>query len=82
MKHTLMVDNVNATPNFSAARVARIAPCGYCMPVRLDGARATGMATSCPIMRVRVRVRVLRFATFTATRWRSLILRKSSELDQ
>ena len=71
-----MVDSVNGTPNFSAARAARISPSGYCMPVRPVGASATGMATSCPAMRVRV----LRTATFTATRWRSLIFWKSSEL--
>ena len=56
------------------ARAARISPSACCMPVMPVGASATGIAASTPTMRVRSE----RFSMFTATRWRSLIGRKSS----
>ncbi len=71
-----MVDKVNGTPNFWAARAARISPSACCMPVRPVGAMATGMATFWPTMVLAV----LRFSMFTATRWRSLIFWKSLSL--
>ncbi len=70
----LIVDNVNGTPNFSAALAARISPSACCMPVRPTGAIATGILTSTPT----ILVAVLRLAMFTATRWRSRTLPKSS----
>jgi hypothetical protein len=70
----LMVESVNGTPNFSAARAARISPSACCMPVRPVGARATGIATSSPI----IFVATLRGCMLTATRWRKRIGRKSS----
>ena len=76
IEQMLMVDRVNGTPNASAARAARISPSACCMPVRPVGASATGIATSWPIM---VLFR-LRSARLTATRWRNLILAKSSSL--
>ena len=71
-----MVESVNGIPNFSAARAAWISPSACCMPVSPTGAIATGIATVCPAMLLRV----LRFSRFTATRWRNLIFWKSSEL--
>ena len=71
-----MVDSVNGTPNSSAALAARISPSACCMPVSPVGASATGIATGRPTM---VLAR-LRFSILTATRWRSLILAKSSLL--
>ena len=73
-----MVESVKGTPKALAARAARISPSACCMPVRPVGASATGMATSCPTMVVRV----VRPVMFTATRWRSRILRKSSSLER
>ncbi len=52
---------------------SQISPSACCMPVRPVGAMATGMATSCPTMVVRV----VRPSMFTATRWRSLMRWKS-----
>jgi hypothetical protein len=46
------------------------------MPVRPVGAIATGIATGCPIMVVRV----LRCSMSTATRWRNSIFAKSDAL--
>jgi hypothetical protein len=48
---------------------ARISPSACCMPSMPIGARATGMATSMPIILVFSE----RFSMSTATRWRSLI---------
>ncbi len=76
IEQMLMVDKVNGMPNFSLARAAWISPSACCMPVRPTGAIATGILTAQPTMVVAV----LRFSMFTATRWRSLILWKSSEL--
>ncbi|MOA28718.1 hypothetical protein D3C78_1496810 [compost metagenome] len=69
----LMVDRVKGTPNFSAARAARISPSACCMPARPVGASATGMLTSSPTMVVLS----VRLSMFTATRWRNLIRSKS-----
>jgi hypothetical protein len=74
IEQMLMVDSVNGTPNFSAARAARISPSACCMPVSPTGASATGIATSSPIIVVRTE----RFSRLTATRWRSLIFWKSA----
>ena len=76
MEQMLIVDSVNGTPNFSAARAARISPSACCMPVRPVGASATGMAAGTPI----IVVASVRFSMLTATRWRSLILWKSLSL--
>ena len=76
IEQMLMVESVKGTPNFSAARAARISPSACCMPVRPVGARATGMATPWPIMVVAV----LRWSMSTSTRWRSLIFWKSLSL--
>jgi hypothetical protein len=70
----LIVESVNGTPNFSAARAAWISPSACCMPVSPTGAIATGIFTSTPT----ICVAVLRFSMFTATRWRSLIDWKSA----
>ena len=72
----LMVDSVNGMPNFLAERAARISPSACCMPVKPVGAIATGIATSWPI----IFVRVLRFSMFTATRWRNRMRSKSFSL--
>ena len=71
-----MVDSVNGTPNSSAAWAARISPSACCMPVRPVGASATGIDTFSPTM-VDSSERSL---MSTSTRWRSLILAKSSSL--
>jgi len=76
MEQMLMVDRVNGMPNFSAARAALISPSALCMPVRPTGAMHTGIFTSMPT----ILVAVLRPSMFTATRWRSLMRWKSSEL--
>ena len=78
MEQMLMVDKVNGTPAFLAARAARISPFACCMPVSPVGASATGMATGCPAM-VLARVRSV---MSTATRCRSLMDAKSSVLDR
>ena len=69
----LIVDSVKGTPNFAAARAARISPSACCMPVRPVGASATGMATSCPTIFVASE----RPSMLTATRWRRRIFSKS-----
>ena len=69
-----MVESVKGTPNFSAARAARISPSACCMPVSPVGASATGMAASMPIIFVATE----RPSRLTATRWRSLIAWKSA----
>ena len=71
-----MVESVNGTPAFAAARAARISPSACCMPVRPGGASATGMATGWPIM-VEASVRLV---MSTATRCRSLMAAKSALL--
>ena len=71
-----MVESVNGTPNSSAARAASISPSACCMPVEPVGASATGIDTFSPIM-VEASERLL---MSTSTRWRSLILEKSSSL--
>ena len=76
IEQMLMVDSVNGMPNFSAARAAWISPSACCMPVRPTGAIDTGILAGQPTMVVAV----LRFSMLTATRWRSLMLWKSSEL--
>ena len=76
IEQMLIVDSVKGTPNFSAARAARISPSACCMPVSPVGAIATGIATGWPI----IVVAVLRPSMFTATRWRSFRRRKSSSL--
>ena len=76
MEQMLIVDRVNGMPNFSAARAAWISPSACCMPVRPTGAIATGMRAGQPTMVVAV----LRFSMLMATRWRSLMRWKSSEL--
>ena len=78
MEQMLMVDSVNGMPNALAALAPRISPSACCMPVRPVGAIATGMATSCPTMVVRV----VRPSMFTATRWRSLMRWKSDSLER
>ncbi len=72
----LIVLSVNGTPNRSAAFAARISPSACCMPASPVGARATGIATSTPI----IDVRVLRLSMFTITRCRSLIAARSLSL--
>ena len=42
----LIVDSVNGTPNFSAARAAWISPSAHCMPASPVGASATGIVTA------------------------------------
>jgi hypothetical protein len=74
IEQMLIVESVNGTPNFSAARAPRISPSACCMPVSPVGAIATGMAASMPT----IFVATLRPSMFTATRWRNLIARKSS----
>ena len=69
----LIVDRVNGTPAFAAARAARISPSACCIPVMPVGARATGIATAWPAMVV-ARDRLV---MSTATRWRSLMALKS-----
>ncbi len=76
IEQMLIVESVNGMPNFLAASAPRISPSACCMPVRPVGAMATGMAVSKPAMTVRIE----RFSMFTATRWRSLMGRKSSSL--
>ncbi|OIQ70611.1 hypothetical protein GALL_477750 [mine drainage metagenome] len=71
-----MVESVNGMPNFLAAWAALISPSAHCIPVSPVGARATGMLTAWPIMVLAV----LRFSILMATRWRSLMRWKSSEL--
>ena len=73
IEQMLIVESVNGTPNFSAARAARISPSAYCMPVSPVGASATGIAASTPT----IFVARLRVSMFTATRWRSSIFPKS-----
>ena len=74
MEQMLIVDSVNGTPNFSAARAARISPSACCIPVRPTGESATGIATSTPT----IVVRVLRLSMLTPTRCRSPIFAKSA----
>ncbi len=69
---------MNGTPNASAACAARISPSACCIPVRPTGARATGIATSSPIIVDLVE----RPAMSTATRWRSRSRSKSVEFSR
>src|SRR5437588_11966080 len=71
-----MVEKQNGTPKASAARAARISPSACCMPQSPVGARATGMATSSPI----IVDRTDRFSMFTATRCRKQIAASSRSL--
>src|SRR6202521_2743641 len=64
------------TPKASAARATRISPSACCMPQSPVGARATGMATSSPI----IVDRIDRFSMFTATRCRKQIAASSRSL--
>ena len=73
IEQMLMVDSVKGTPNFSAARAARISPSACCMPVSPVGASATGIDTGCPTIVVASE----RPSMLTATRWRRRILAKS-----
>ena len=73
-----MVESVKGTPNFSAARAARISPSAHCMPVEPTGASATGIATFSPI----IVGAVLRPVISTATRWRRRIRSKSVTLSR
>ena len=50
MEQMLIVESVNGTPAFAAARAARISPSACCMPARPVGASATGMDTGWPTM--------------------------------
>jgi len=74
----LIVDRVNGTPNFSAARAAAISPSGCCMPVRPTGASATGIATSRPIICVFTE----RSSMLRATRCLILMRPNASELSR
>ena len=74
IEQMLMVDSVNGTPNFSAARAPRISPSACCMPVMPVGAIATGMAQSMPI----ICVARLRRSMSMATRWRNWSAWKSA----
>ena len=76
IEQMLIVDSVNGTPKASAARAARISPSACCMPVMPVGASATGIATSRPIIVLRIE----RPSMLIATRWRSLICWKSLSL--
>ena len=73
-----MVESVNGTPNFSAARAARISPSACCMPVSPVGASATGIVTFSPIIVFSSE----RFSMLTATRWRNLIFWKAVSLER
>ena len=73
-----MVESVNGTPNFSAARAARISPSACCMPVSPVGASATGIVTFSPIIVVSSE----RFSMLTATRWWNLIFWKAVSLER
>ena len=76
IEQMLIVESVNGTPALAAARAARISPSACCMPVSPVGASATGILTGCPT----IALASVRFDRSTATRWRSLILAKSSSL--
>ena len=73
-----MVESVNGTPNFSAARAARISPSACCMPVSPVGASATGIVTFSPIIVFSSE----RFSMLTATRWRNFIFWKAVSLER
>ena len=73
-----MVDSVNGTPNSSAARAALISPSACCIPVSPTGAKATGIATSWPI----IWPAVVRPVISTATRCLSRICSKSEEFSR
>ena len=64
-----MVESEKGTPNFSAARAAKISPSACCMPVKPVGAMASGIFTSSPI----ILVARLRPSISTNTRWRNLM---------
>jgi hypothetical protein len=76
IEQMLIMLRVNGMPNFSAARAARISPSACCMPVSPVGAIATGIRTGVPA----IVVASVRLSMSTATRWRSLIERKSLSL--
>jgi hypothetical protein len=67
IEQMLIVESVKGTPNFSAARAARISPSACCIPVRPVGASATGIEQSMPI----IFVATLRPSMLQATRWRT-----------
>ena len=71
-----MVDKVNGMPNFSAARAPSISPSAQLRPVSPTGAIATGIATSCPAIVLRVE----RWSTSIATRWRNCSASRSARL--
>src|SRR5947207_13242736 len=72
----LMVESVNGTPNFSAARAARISPSAHCIPVSPTGAIATGIVTLGPS----IVDSVVRATVSSATRCRRLGAARSSFL--